>query len=330
MQDDKLSRARRHMADRATMPSHIVGFLLAWKQAMEFDYFLHEVKAPLPKLVGVIVAAHIATYCVRALETLFRDCFVFVAQRDRNFAAAAATTSKGKVTAADIQALAEEKPEFHDLLAAKRALQNLEAVSNAFEPLFGKPMLEFMGEERFLLHRAHEGKHVLIQCSLNELMPTWRDDLEALFPMRHEIIHNAHAALPEDQDLVARMAGTVLIFGQLLAAAIGSRLNEGLLCIQAPKPTVLELAKNVKAAKEGPRPPGTVSGHWVLGNDGLAYAGPFIFFAGDMPKTSFDLPDGPLAEPGILHIVDLMEEGKLRLRTLWAIRAPGDEGAASQ
>lgn len=308
-------------ADRESISSYIVGFLRASQQAALPHQSLSG-SAFSSELMSCALS-HLQVFSVRALETLFRDCFILLCKRDPSFLQRATESTKGKIDYVTLASFLNGKSTIEEHLAAQRNFQNLDTINLAFEPLFGRPTFEELKESNFSVFLpGSPPQH--ISFSLKEKDPT--PLLYELFTSRHQIIHNSNRPLPSDQAAVLEQANAALLVGQLFGTYLAQKLGIGTIAIEAPLWMVVFLASRIdKASDADPSKAaeGFASNPELAGKTG--HIGPSLILGKDLMRlrfidhhsTSKAISEG---RP-VIHLITTVGEF-LELQTLQGIQEP--------
>jgi hypothetical protein len=299
---------------RELIPSHVIGFLRAYQQAVVLHQELAISKAKLSNQANQVLLSQIQVFAVRALETFLRDCFVTLSRLDSDFLDASMKLSRRGLRAGEDEVV--------EKLAGELSFQNLDAVSEYFRPALNDDLFSDLDKSDWSVYVVGGPQGKPWSFKLPEHAPKWRADLQILFDNRHEIIHNANRSLEIDQSEVMRLVTMAFLIGQLVGILLGQRTSTGIISTEAPLKYVVLLGVVMHAKSKEEVLQAIERANSMPDLDGkFGHVGPAIVPIGLL--GSLDFVDkgrraGPLPSE-IHHVVTKQENGRYLIETLFPV-----------
>lgn len=156
-----------------------------------------------------------------ALETYYRDIYVYVLSQDKDALCRVLSGEKDKASLSDIHASLDAGLEFYDIAASTAAFQSLDQVDAFMSKLFDqRGYLETLEKYECEFAVPARGARARIK-----LPSSWRVDLATVFSKRHALVHDANKSFDLSPDDMQRLETVALLVPQLTAELLARKFN---------------------------------------------------------------------------------------------------------
>jgi hypothetical protein len=203
---DLLLQRRQHRGDAR---GAVLNFLLNLSQ---YARFMREFLPMRPERNGVLQVA-MKSYIIgmaACIETLFRDLYLSVLERDAGLIKKALSTNPRRDSDAAIQRYLDDGVPLPELAAAQVSFQNAESIDRNLSVFFiHSTFFEALGDFELLCAIPSVNRPGLARM---KLFPDWQEHLARIFVLRHEFAHDGNSKTVIDlQEMRSLETAAILI-----------------------------------------------------------------------------------------------------------------------